>query len=1709
MSNIFSQTDTRYDSDMNLPFNSKEGDVNPQTGGISVTYSDITLPGRADMKFTFSRIWTLNQSNLFNMYLDPVDYENRLDGNTLDKYNGLGVGWSSNIPYIYDDVSSGDLVKSLFLNGGVYEIDQSGVEINNANASNLLGYDLTDKRIYKSSEITYGMLLDFETVKAQFNIDSFNTSSSEYVLVMSDNAKYFFDSSGNLMMHQDKTGLNRIWYMYNEISGIRRLALAVDSIGRKIRFNYDSNSNLKEIEWDVELTVINDQGQRELITDTRRVLYNYKAVEKTVDYNNLLYNVSNYREQYCLDSVTDPEGNVTKFTYVQGRAGFTYDSSKGHNYNLFNLLTSVSTNYSSVDGVDKYKNKRVLRYDVPTDGLYQKPFYNGYMEYFKVTNSHYFNRNGKRVKNRDYTYFQEGTANNYLQYSTEIKEGSLSTTYRYSLSSERSKYQTLKSVSVISDDKTYKKLTEYVYDSDRKKTQEDVWIDSEFAYSELFRYNKKSNLEYHLDRNGLTTKTTYWEEFSEPKLVKKTFKDESGTQSYTTENIIFTEGSLKGLVKEKKTHISTGIITDVTNIYDIWGNVTESTDALGHKTVTVFDSTYNAFPVKEYQEVTISNWDAGSVHDNWLTEPTGTVKSRLTIFRVFNSDGSIWIEFDNAGYAIEHYYDKLGNEIETVNPDADDNNDFLATLTDNISYNYFRVNNTAYNSFINSRYNNPGTRILIDHQNDLIKNEVDFNKAEGGLKKTGIQYDGLGNIEEEIVYNGDDTIYSVKTMVYDSYGRMVALTDQDASGSPVQYNAGSNEIINVDLYNKTWIIKYDQAGRKRKIIYPATTAGRNDVKRITYNDSENSMTTVDPLGRTLYERKDWSGNKIEIRALGNDKSKPEDQQTYLYEYDALKRKVKFTDPMGLVTKYVFDERSLLKEQIYYDTPAADSTYSSDRIFYDNLGQIEYKIDRKGQVLHFEYDELKRNISVKHYSTLTDYKNNFANPVREVKSDFDARGNTVRVSNESLIEHYKYDYANRVELLDRHIKDATIRNSLEQVMGIPASNQVLSFSYIYNDGGLVTSMQYPDGAIHTFNYNNTLGYLTGINQGSSIHHQTEFIKSLEYNKSGVITKMNYANNTSQEWSFDNRKRISRIKVLGKDSTELERLEYKLNGIGDVDSINKEYFYQYDGFGRVTGAQTLLPGYVDKLDLVKNHFGYYQHESLYNVSADIFPVGTPDGIIDGQDHVLATFQNIEDCYDMEEFTYDKNGNRKTLIQNKHTFTYTYGDRNRLMSIRRVETGNPVTDKLYAEYEYDSNGNTRKRTIYGDSGNTITTFNYDTLNRLLSATVNGKSVHYQYDNAGNRFIKTTLDKTTIYLRHGQVAVAMDVDINTDKTTKIGEINRYVLSGDLTAGRIKSKKNSDLTTDTSLSFYHLDHLNSTKMVSDQNGDIDVKYIYRAFGEQLKKLDKSGAETNNDSARYSYGGKELDADTNLYYFNARYYDATLGRFINVDPVQDGTNWYVYCNNNPMNMVDPSGLIFFAAIIKAVIKAIVKAVVQVVKFVNNVSKMTKAGHWLEKFSKTSKVMKSINNIYNTVNYISNLNPGSLIKSKLKSLHHKRNANHQKLEHMPQSRAEAESLGYDGAGGQSGEVQGGSYTMTLKQDDGSSLEAVYGEDGQLTGDGSYNFRDKDTDPLGHFILDVAPEWLWGKNQNDEKNTLALERISGIYERDNHREQYDNE
>ncbi|MBN2535293.1 MAG: hypothetical protein JXB88_20605 [Spirochaetales bacterium] len=248
----FAQTDTRYDTGMNLPFNEKAGDVNPQTGNLTLGFTDVSLPKRAGYHFSFGRVWVLNRSNVYTMYRDPDTGRNRLGSDTIEKYNHLGVGWSSNLPYVYEDTSGRDAVLNLVLGGNVYEIDRTGMKIDNKADSNILWYDIKDMRFYHRAtglSISYEEFGDLSGLQAAYDVADHEPDRSEYVLIFKTNEKYWFRVDGRLMMQEDKSGMNRIWYFYDSEN---RLTVAVDTLDRKIRFSYDVNSNLESISWDVD-----------------------------------------------------------------------------------------------------------------------------------------------------------------------------------------------------------------------------------------------------------------------------------------------------------------------------------------------------------------------------------------------------------------------------------------------------------------------------------------------------------------------------------------------------------------------------------------------------------------------------------------------------------------------------------------------------------------------------------------------------------------------------------------------------------------------------------------------------------------------------------------------------------------------------------------------------------------------------------------------------------------------------------------------------------------------------------------------------------------------------------------------------------------------------------------------------------------------------------------------------------------------------------------------------------------------------------------------------------------------------------------------------------------------------------------------------------------------------------------------------------------
>jgi len=91
-----------------------------------------------------------------------------------------------------------------------------------------------------------------------------------------------------------------------------------------------------------------------------------------------------------------------------------------------------------------------------------------------------------------------------------------------------------------------------------------------------------------------------------------------------------------------------------------------------------------------------------------------------------------------------------------------------------------------------------------------------------------------------------------------------------------------------------------------------------------------------------------------------------------------------------------------------------------------------------------------------------------------------------------------------------------------------------------------------------------------------------------------------------------------------------------------------------------------------------------------------------------------------------------------------------------------------------------------------------------------------------------------------------------------------------------------------------------------DSNG-LEYKYQDRLGSDIESRQLPFGQELVNSGNRFEFTGKELDDQSGLNYFNARYYDSNLGRFTSIDPVKDN-HPYAYVANNPTNYVDPSGM---------------------------------------------------------------------------------------------------------------------------------------------------------------------------------------------------------
>jgi RHS repeat-associated protein len=235
--------------------------------------------------------------------------------------------------------------------------------------------------------------------------------------------------------------------------------------------------------------------------------------------------------------------------------------------------------------------------------------------------------------------------------------------------------------------------------------------------------------------------------------------------------------------------------------------------------------------------------------------------------------------------------------------------------------------------------------------------------------------------------------------------------------------------------------------------------------------------------------------------------------------------------------------------------------------------------------------------------------------------------------------------------------------------------------------------------------------------------------------------------------------------------------------------------------------------------------------------------------------------------EAYTFDPVGNRLTSIS---VPSYSYNSSNEITA-----TGSS------SSYTYDDNGNTLTKA----DGMGTTTYTWDFENRLTSVHPPGQTtVAFKYDPFGRRIQKSG----GVYLYDG-------ADLIEERNAAGNLVARYVF-GTAVDEPIAAYLGS------TWEFYHADGLGSITSLSTSSGTISDSFTYDSFGNIT-----SSTETFAQPFRYT--GREWDSETALYYYRARYYDATAGRFISEDPIGFGGShdFYTYTGNKPVNFTDPTG----------------------------------------------------------------------------------------------------------------------------------------------------------------------------------------------------------
>ena len=888
-------------------------------------------------------------------------------------------------------------------------------------------------------------------------------------------------------------------------------------------------------------------------------------------------------------------------------------------------------------------------------------------------------------------------------------------------------------------------------------------------------------------------------------------------------------------------------------------NITTITDPLGFKTVYVYNANDQVIKLTRPDNSTLT-----FSFDNLLG--TSTMKDELgkEWHYEYVKIGLVTLIADPSGGLWKYTYDPNTNLMTSMTDPRNHKTTYAYYPDQNLKSITDPLGNTQSFSGYEPKFNQ-WTK-LVDRNNNITTRQFD---PQGNLLKetdhegnvTSFTYDTKGDILTKTDPLGHTTTYTT-----DSGGFLTSRTDALGNKESFTYSSRHNLLTYTDAKNQTTTFAYDNADNLIE-----TTLPDNSKIKMSYDLLDRPLSITDPKGNTttfFYSAPegDDAGCNTCSESNGSETPKPTTITDPLgnitkLSYDPLGNLIALTDSNGNKSTYLYDSLSRLQQAT---NPLGQKTLFT----YDKAGNLTKLQDANGNATTYVYDNLNRLTQMKDaLSNLTSFTYDNASNLLKVT---DANNNPL-----SFTYNKNYQKTAETDALNNQTKFSYDKEG-NLIQRIDANGKATT--YLYNQIDDLITIQYPD---HKINYQyDSLSNLIQMTDKAGI---TKFT----YDNRSRLTETIFPTNKSITYTYDS------LNLLAL-SSEAGTIAYDYDIVGRLTKVTGKdgiTTYTYDKAGR--RVESLYPNQIKATYLYDNadRLLSLTHNSLSNpalkLPSSTYTYDNGGNRLSLKDNEGTHTYTYDPLYQLKsvtyplgtknEYTYDKVGNRLSLKEEGITTSYAYDKANRLL-----KTG-------AQSFTYDKNGNL---TRINEGTKIKARYSYDFENRMNQAMFLDKEkktiiTNYAYDALGRRTQKASFDKKNItnYFYDG-----FDILFETDKNQKI--LKSYT-HGSSIDEILTSNGNT----------YLMDGLGSTTSLHNSQGQSKASYSYGAFGELRSKT----GSVDND---FLYTGRQLDEETDLYYYRNRYYDPPTGRFITKDPIglQGGINPYIYVYNNPINLIDPYGL---------------------------------------------------------------------------------------------------------------------------------------------------------------------------------------------------------